>query len=63
MSGEELWIYPLPQTEESLAGEIACLDCTADVSVSELYPGLFTATVAHDDTCPTYQQKQREEDG
>jgi hypothetical protein len=36
-----------------------CPDCTADVIVSEVVPGIFNADVIHDDTCPWFQAFQR----
>lgn len=37
----------------------ACPDCDADLAMTEEEPGLFVATVLHDDTCPTLKEIQR----
>ena len=37
-----------------LAQVVACPDCNADVTITEIAPGVLDATVAHDDTCPWY---------
>ncbi|MCH9732268.1 MAG: hypothetical protein K0U84_21805 [Actinomycetia bacterium] len=40
----------------------ACPDCDADVTLIELAPGVYSGTVAHDETCPwldALQQRSR----
>ena len=34
----------------------ACPDCNADVTVTEVAPGVFAGTVEHDDTCPWFAE-------
>lgn len=36
-----------------------CPDCDADSTLAELSPGVFSLTVAHDDTCPTWGRMNR----
>jgi hypothetical protein len=31
-----------------------CPDCDSDVTIAELSPDVYEATVAHDDTCPWF---------
>jgi hypothetical protein len=47
-------------TPEQLRELLACPDCDSTVELHELTPGIISAGIAHDPTCPTYQQIERE---
>jgi hypothetical protein len=38
---------------------VACPDCTADVTVVEVAPGMYHGIVEHDDTCPWFADFKR----
>jgi hypothetical protein len=40
----------------------ACPDCDADVTITELAPGVYGGSVEHDDTCPWYTAYKRDVD-
>ena len=38
---------------------VSCPDCDSDLTITELAPGVFNGTVAHDETCPWLNALQR----
>jgi hypothetical protein len=43
---------------ENLADTAACKDCDAHVRIVEVAPDVYSASVAHDDSCPWWQAFQ-----
>lgn len=39
---------------------LGCMDCNSDVLFDRLATGVYHLTVAHDDTCPWYAQRERQ---
>lgn len=46
---------------DDLVQATQCADCDSDVTIVELgRPGIYSAEVRHDDTCPFYVALQRD---
>lgn len=39
---------------------LECMDCASDVLFDQIADGIYQVTIAHDDTCPWFAQRERE---